>query len=248
MAQHGIETLADFDDCFAGTQCLFNWVQDLETELGNAGWEAPQFLQERIAFCETVLERSTDWSLSTSNFKRALADTYFRLGQAKGEELYRTWLEEEPQWGWGWIGWADCYWGYGPEAKNAERAEQILKRGLAVPDVEDREYLLDRLHDLYEETGRAEEARAVHRRIEELKQPKVTTRVTRSDQGDRGRKPVDFGENGLPLNEFRKVAESRPSRSLEPMPRPASRPRRVGRNDLCPCGSGKKFKRCCGGR
>ena len=23
------------------------------------------------------------------------------------------------------------------------------------------------------------------------------------------------------------------------------RPARVGRNDLCPCGSGKKFKRCC---
>ncbi|MBN2579118.1 MAG: SEC-C domain-containing protein [Pirellulales bacterium] len=24
--------------------------------------------------------------------------------------------------------------------------------------------------------------------------------------------------------------------------------RRVGRNDPCPCGSGKKFKRCCGAR
>ena len=23
---------------------------------------------------------------------------------------------------------------------------------------------------------------------------------------------------------------------------------RVGRNDPCPCGSGKKFKKCCGGR
>jgi uncharacterized protein len=22
---------------------------------------------------------------------------------------------------------------------------------------------------------------------------------------------------------------------------------KVGRNDLCPCGSGKKYKRCCGG-
>ena len=29
---------------------------------------------------------------------------------------------------------------------------------------------------------------------------------------------------------------------------PASSPRRVGRNDLCPCGSGKKFKKCCGAR
>jgi hypothetical protein len=30
-----------------------------------------------------------------------------------------------------------------------------------------------------------------------------------------------------------------------PRPKPASAMPRVGRNDLCPCGSGKKFKRCC---
>ena len=27
-----------------------------------------------------------------------------------------------------------------------------------------------------------------------------------------------------------------------------SRAQHVGRNELCPCGSGKKFKRCCGAR
>jgi uncharacterized protein len=29
--------------------------------------------------------------------------------------------------------------------------------------------------------------------------------------------------------------------------KPRSRTQKVGRNDLCPCGSGKKYKRCCGG-
>jgi uncharacterized protein YecA (UPF0149 family) len=29
---------------------------------------------------------------------------------------------------------------------------------------------------------------------------------------------------------------------------PGPEPQRVGRNDPCPCGSGKKFKRCCGRR
>ena len=29
-------------------------------------------------------------------------------------------------------------------------------------------------------------------------------------------------------------------------PRPPESQRRVGRNDRCPCGSGKKFKVCCG--
>jgi len=38
---------------------------------------------------------------------------------------------------------------------------------------------------------------------------------------------------------------SRRSRPRPPIP--ASRPiRRIGRNERCPCGSGIKFKRCCG--
>jgi SWIM/SEC-C metal-binding protein len=34
-------------------------------------------------------------------------------------------------------------------------------------------------------------------------------------------------------------------RLLNP-PEPARASKKVGRNDPCPCGSGKKFKRCCG--
>lgn len=26
----------------------------------------------------------------------------------------------------------------------------------------------------------------------------------------------------------------------------AQEPHKIGRNDLCPCGSGKKYKKCCG--
>jgi hypothetical protein len=40
----------------------------------------------------------------------------------------------------------------------------------------------------------------------------------------------------------RLLAAKRPS--ARPMPRP-TRPDRIGRNDPCPCGSGKKFKACC---
>ena len=29
-------------------------------------------------------------------------------------------------------------------------------------------------------------------------------------------------------------------------PQPASKGAKVGRNELCPCGSGKKYKKCCG--
>jgi len=34
--------------------------------------------------------------------------------------------------------------------------------------------------------------------------------------------------------------------AVEPTPKQRARkPPRIGRNDLCPCGSGKKFKVCC---
>lgn len=42
---------------------------------------------------------------------------------------------------------------------------------------------------------------------------------------------------------LRKIAELRASRTSRPTP---LRSTKVGRNDPCPCGSGKKFKRCCG--
>jgi hypothetical protein len=31
-----------------------------------------------------------------------------------------------------------------------------------------------------------------------------------------------------------------------PLPQPRKRTRRIGRNDPCPCGSGRKYKQCCG--
>jgi tetratricopeptide (TPR) repeat protein len=44
------------------------------------------------------------------------------------------------------------------------------------------------------------------------------------------------------------VPEHRPSTRpfVPPLPAQAAAARRVGRNDPCPCGSGKKFKKCCG--
>jgi preprotein translocase subunit SecA len=35
------------------------------------------------------------------------------------------------------------------------------------------------------------------------------------------------------------------ARALLAEPRPARAARKVGRNDPCPCGSGKKYKKCC---
>src|SRR4051812_881723 len=98
-----IQSIREFDSRFRGTQCLFNWIQDLEDELWNAGLENRQFLRARITVCEEGLRRFQDDALMTENRRRALAESYYELGEAdKTEALYWEWLEADPCWGWGW--------------------------------------------------------------------------------------------------------------------------------------------------
>ena len=58
--------------------------------------------------------------------------------------------------------------------------------------------------------------------------------------------------SGLPLTppgdgRRRREREATPGRSLKPAASAITAPRaKVGRNDPCPCGSGKKYKKCCG--
>jgi hypothetical protein len=106
------KTIKDFDNKFRGTQSLFNWVQDVEMELQNAAVREPLFNQECISFCMEFLKLFPDESPNlVKNMKCAIADSYFSLGnKKKTDSLYREWLEKDPQWGWGWIGWSDCYW------------------------------------------------------------------------------------------------------------------------------------------
>lgn len=120
------------------------------------------------------------------------------------------------------------------------KAEAILNRGLAVAGVRDREDLLERLGDIYEETGRSKEAAA-------LRRPKGSARTTAEFVGEnqlRLKTTLDFGEEGLPLDQLPQIAAAMRGQHLDliqPSPR-----RKVGRNEPCPCGSGKKFKQCCG--
>jgi hypothetical protein len=247
MARSGTDSLDRFDAHFGGTQSVFNWVQDLEMELHNAGLEEPQFFRERIALCETMITRFSGGSLGIENFKTALAQSHFELGDREaGNQLFRCWLNECPQWGGGWIAWSDCYWMFAAQRnKDAARAEEILKEGLATPDVENRSHILERCAALYEETGRSEEAAAVRKKIQQASGPKRTVTVRREPDVMQIKQGFDFGEEGLPLDQLPKLTESLTSAG------PASdelsdRQVRVGRNEPCPCGSGKKYKKCCG--
>jgi len=51
---------------------------------------------------------------------------------------------------------------------------------------------------------------------------------------------------GYALPRFRELARRIRAERMQAAANPVPAPRRVGRNDPCPCGSGKKYKHCCG--
>jgi hypothetical protein len=151
----GITTVAGFDERFPLTQSLFNWNQDLEMELGNAGLDDPGKLHARIVVGEEITRRFADCDgLVGENWRRAIAEAWFWLGEtAKAEQLYRSWLDDDPQWGFGWVGWASGY--MPPPGKGLftdhRRAEDLLRQGYAVSGVRDRDAIADWLRLVREE-------------------------------------------------------------------------------------------------
>jgi len=244
MSSHNIDSLGDFDDRFGGTQCLFNWVQDLSMHLWGAGLQEPRFLRERIAVCHEVIRRWPDARPSLLETLRSdMAQACFRVGEAeRAESWFRQWLSDDPQWGWGWIHWSDCYSWLDQEQRDLEKAQGILERGLAVPDVRDRRDILDRLARLSEEAGKRQEAAGLRDEIATLPSDDSRVEITRTGSMARVKTTMTFGDEGLPLSELEHLA---PLLGRPFGPGQADLPE-VGRNDPCPCGSGKKYKKCCG--
>ena len=129
-----------------GGRGRFNWSQDLEDALRNAGGEDPEFLRARIAMCEEALRRFPDEDeLMVENRRRALAESYFELGEtSKAEALFEQSLAADPRWGWGWIGWADLHFFAEHRPKDYGRAGAVTpsfgatcdRYGLAVPGLD----------------------------------------------------------------------------------------------------------------
>lgn len=178
---------------------LSNFVQDLEMELGNAGQKEEEYFKKRIPYCTEMMKFiNEDDLLTIENTKRAIADSHYALGNtAECDRLYRNWLKEDPTWGWGYIGWSDCY-GFGTKETepNLKKAEEIIRLALEKENVRDREDVLMRAAEIYNELGQNEKVKVLEKERKQI--------------------------------------------------RTVIKPAKTGRNDPCPCGSGKKYKKCCG--
>lgn len=204
MKKVSAKTFKEFDDVFNGTQFATNWIDDFENCLLVivANSNDPEILDtygnKRIDFNKFVLDfLEEDDDLTAENAKRAIAETYFMMGDIKkGEGLFEAYLSEDPNWGWGWVGWSDQYWLGTGKRPDFNRGEELLLKALNIPGVRDREDLEERLLNLYDE----------------------------SDQTEK-------------LEKFNAMLDNKDK---------VLKNKKIGRNEPCPCGSGKKYKKCCG--
>ena len=189
----GLESIEEFDERFRGTQSLFNWIQDLEDELWNAGLDDRQFLSARIALCEEGLRRfpSDDDLMTRKPAARAWRNrtsSWARL--EKAEALYRDWLARRSVLGMG----LDRLVGLlpihahragGSGRVRTDSAGRVCRRRSQGP----RRYA-DRLADVCEEQGRDEEAKEFRR------QSRATYRggFTDRELGRQGATPKEPGQ------------------------------------------------------
>jgi tetratricopeptide (TPR) repeat protein len=217
VEETGTKSIREFDKTFSPNWLIFNWVQDFEAALWNAGLKDTQFFHHGIRYANEYLEIfQAEDDFITENMRRALASFHNRLGEAdKVDSFYEEWLARDPQWGWGWIGWSDCY-RFDRGKPDPTRAEDLLQKGLAISDVRDEFDILERLQTLYDDQGRNEEAEAIEKRLDEA--------VALDHAGHHHHDDL-FPEHGI---------------------EPIRTGPKIGRNEPCPCGSGKKYKKCCG--
>ena len=146
-----MKSIEDTEKVFSGLQSLYNWCQDFEMELNNAGFYDQFFYQKRIEYCREFysLFPNSDERLIV-NMKRAEAESYFSLGRVEeGDQAFKALIEEYPNNVWGYIGWGDMYSLFNVPGmnKNLRKAEKIYQMALTTNSKE-KKHVIDRIQSL----------------------------------------------------------------------------------------------------
>lgn len=172
-----------------------------------------------IRFCKEVLDTFAWEQVSPSMVKRCIGECLFELGRIyEGDQWHEIWLKE------GWD--ADAaiagafYW---MAREDYQKAEEILDRILKESEgTEEYDGFYRTAAILYRKIGKEEKAKAFDRMEEEY--------IERMKEAE-----DEFADWELPF--FSDGEESQ---------EPVVKPKKIYPNDPCPCGSGKKYKKCCG--
>lgn len=187
--------------------------------LGHAGLKNPALLQERISVCQRGIELIDPENEETEELIDQMREAIAQSYFHLGDFEKADALYRN------WLNenadvriWLSWSgcYQFDGKARDLKRSEEILKEGLSRGNENDL-LLLERLKKILEMQNHFIEAEALHRKIESLKRSRKSSAI-KSGKGS--------------------VKVSRPV--------PANTRLQVGRKEPCPCGSGKKFKRCCG--
>jgi tetratricopeptide (TPR) repeat protein len=212
FAEGVAEDIHDLNNKYKWKYQPVNFVQFLEMELHNAGIDDCAYHQKRVEFCKELLQWCGGNELLINNTRIALGTAHYWSGdETSGEEVFKEWIREDPDCGWAYSGWAECY-SFRKGDSQYDRAEEILLSGYAREGLRDRIYVAEGLMRLYEETGDADKAAEFEKICSEL-QP------------------------GAPYPDEPEIIDTQKSEPVRVV--------KVGRNEPCPCGSGKKYKKCC---
>ena len=149
-----MRTCGEASSVFTGSQCLFNWVQDLGIELHNAAIHAPRYAADGVQFCEDILAQFVDEDdLFQRNFRTDLGLFHFLAGCSDdGEEVLLSVIRDYPDSAVGYVRLAELL-GEGVRRDDKpidpQRARRLLEDAIARPVKDAADYDLElRLQDL----------------------------------------------------------------------------------------------------
>lgn len=174
--------------------------------------------EERITYCRKMLELF-DWTNddNESCFRSGIADSLFALG--KKEEAfaaYESWLGNEPQ---NCNGISGYSWLLQDNGNTQKAYELVRKVTWGVSCNADNSFLYMRAKQLAEQVGKHEESKWFQEQL---------------DKFEESIHNWEMGDDDI-FDEF-----------TAPKQIPVVKMEKIYPNDPCPCGSGKKYKKCCG--
>ena len=175
--------------------------------------------EERMEFCQKVLE-IFDWQEEDDScFRCGIGDSLFREGKtAEACEYYKTWLDEDPQ---NTIGINSFSWILF-ESGDAGKAYEVIRGAIwGAPCYVDNSILFMRAKQLADYVGKEDDSKWYQQQLDKFEES-----IGKWEMSD-----DDF------FDEF-----------TMPKQIPFVKGVKIYPNDPCPCGSGKKYKKCCGKR
>ncbi len=235
--------LKAFDDIFKGTQYVRNWVQDYDDALRQVLLDYDQVStqeigRQKIDLLNFVLSLNLLEEMTVHNHKRYLAETYYLMGQEEvGEKHFIQLIEDYPDNEWGYIGYSDQYWMNDSKHKDYDKAMRILDKAYNRMTIKEGDVLVERITGLMidmktkelenflemEKEAEVPEERPLVPNYQALYQKLFDVREEKLGR-TKEKVAINYGFNQSPLIKGKKI----------------------GRNEPCPCGSGKKYKKCCG--